>query len=153
MGAWNKDNRCCFSLLIFQDPVDPTQTAIVISSLVPGGVAELGGELFPGDRLVFVNEKYLHNATLSEAVEVLISAPPGNVRLGICKPLAVRVIHFILAVSGRNRHLSWQSKARAVRVICPYLEVSCVEHNGTYLWVNMHGHGVILCRLERKFYF
>ncbi|XP_077189637.1 inaD-like protein isoform X3 [Paroedura picta] len=76
-----------FSILDYQDPLDPTQTAIVISSLVPNGVAERGGELFPGDRLVFVNEKSLHSTTLPEAVEVLKSAPPGNVRLGICKPL------------------------------------------------------------------
>lgn len=59
---------------------------------MPNGVAERGGELFPGDRLVFVNEKKLHNTTLPEAVEVLKSAPPGNVRLGICKPLLVRAV-------------------------------------------------------------
>ncbi|KFQ36221.1 InaD-like, partial [Mesitornis unicolor] len=71
----------------FQDPLDPTRTAIVISSLVAGGVAERGGELLPGDRLVFVNEKSLDSATLAEAVEVLKSVPPGTVSLGICKPL------------------------------------------------------------------
>ncbi|XP_065411475.1 inaD-like protein isoform X2 [Chrysemys picta bellii] len=76
-----------FSILDYQDPLDPTRTAIVISSLVAGGVAERGGELLPGDRLVFVNEKYLDNATLAEAVEVLKSVPPGTIRLGICKPL------------------------------------------------------------------
>lgn len=62
----------------------------MISSLVAGGVAERGGELLPGDRLVFVNEKYLDSATLAEAVEVLKSVPPGTVSLGICKPLVVR---------------------------------------------------------------
>nr|XP_048717181.1 inaD-like protein isoform X1 [Caretta caretta] len=76
-----------FSILDYQDPLDPTRTAIVISSLVADGVAERGGELLPGDRLVFVNEKYLDNATLAEAVEVLKSVPPGTIRLGICKPL------------------------------------------------------------------
>uniref|UniRef100_A0A8C4V8H0 PATJ crumbs cell polarity complex component n=1 Tax=Falco tinnunculus TaxID=100819 RepID=A0A8C4V8H0_FALTI len=76
-----------FSILDYQDPLDPTRTAIVISSLVAGGVAERGGELLPGDRLVFVNEKYLDSATLAEAVEVLKSVPPGTVSLGICKPL------------------------------------------------------------------
>ncbi|XP_038268893.1 inaD-like protein isoform X3 [Dermochelys coriacea] len=76
-----------FSILDYQDPLDPSRTAIVISSLVAGGVAERGGELLPGDRLVFVNEKYLDNATLAEAVEVLKSVPPGTIRLGICKPL------------------------------------------------------------------
>ncbi|XP_053099210.1 inaD-like protein isoform X2 [Hemicordylus capensis] len=76
-----------FSILDYQDPLDPTQTAFVVSSLVPNGVAERGGELFPGDRLIFVNKTCLHNTTLEEAVEVLKSAPPGNVLLGICKPL------------------------------------------------------------------
>ncbi|POI33899.1 hypothetical protein CIB84_002349, partial [Bambusicola thoracicus] len=80
-------NGLGFSILDYQDPLDPTRTAIVISSLVAGGVAERGGELLPGDRLVFVNEKYLDSATLTEAVEVLKSVPPGRVSLGICKPL------------------------------------------------------------------
>ncbi|XP_030311143.1 inaD-like protein isoform X3 [Calypte anna] len=80
-------NGLGFSILDYQDPLDPTRTAIVISSLVAGGVAERGGELSPGDRLVFVNEKCLDSATLAEAVEVLKSVPPGTVSLGICKPL------------------------------------------------------------------
>ncbi|XP_031459360.1 inaD-like protein isoform X2 [Phasianus colchicus] len=80
-------NGLGFSILDYQDPLDPTRTAIVISSLVAGGVAERGGELLPGDRLVFVNEKYLDSTTLTEAVEVLKSVPPGRVSLGICKPL------------------------------------------------------------------
>uniref|UniRef100_A0A8C3PJF4 PATJ crumbs cell polarity complex component n=1 Tax=Calidris pygmaea TaxID=425635 RepID=A0A8C3PJF4_9CHAR len=80
-------NGLGFSILDYQDPLDPTRTAIVISSLVAGGVAERGGELLPGDRLVFVNEKSLDSATLAEAVEVLKSVPPGTVSLGICKPL------------------------------------------------------------------
>ncbi|NXD10297.1 INADL protein, partial [Nothocercus nigrocapillus] len=80
-------NGLGFSILDYQDPLDPMRTAIVISSLVAGGVAERGGELLPGDRLVFVNEKSLDSATLAEAVEVLKSVPPGTVSLGICKPL------------------------------------------------------------------
>ncbi|XP_034978613.2 inaD-like protein isoform X1 [Zootoca vivipara] len=76
-----------FSILDYQDPLDPTKAAFVVSSLVPNGVAERGGELFPGDRLVFVNDMCLHNTTLAEAVEVLKSVPPGKVHLGICKPL------------------------------------------------------------------
>ncbi|XP_062437748.1 inaD-like protein isoform X2 [Rhea pennata] len=80
-------NGLGFSILDYQDPLDPTRTAIVISSLVAGGVAERGGELLPGDRLVFVNDKSLDSATLAEAVEVLKSVPPGTVSLGICKPL------------------------------------------------------------------
>ncbi|NXE65542.1 INADL protein, partial [Calcarius ornatus] len=80
-------NGLGFSILDYQDPLDPAGTAIVISSLVPGGVAERGGQILPGDRLVFVNEKHLDGATLAEAVEVLKSVPPGTVSLGICKPL------------------------------------------------------------------
>lgn len=82
-------------LLVFQDPLDPTKTAFVISSLVPCGVAERGAALFPGDRLVSVNGVYLHNIGLEEAVEVLKSVPPGEVHLGICKPLVVSNIQFI----------------------------------------------------------
>ncbi|XP_065767936.1 inaD-like protein isoform X4 [Muntiacus reevesi] len=76
-----------FSILDYQDPLDPTRSVIVIRSLVPNGVAERGGELLPGDRLVSVNQYCLDNVTLAEAVEVLKAVPPGTVRLGICKPL------------------------------------------------------------------
>uniref|UniRef100_A0A669PIA5 PATJ crumbs cell polarity complex component n=1 Tax=Phasianus colchicus TaxID=9054 RepID=A0A669PIA5_PHACC len=92
-------NGLGFSILDYQDPLDPTRTAIVISSLVAGGVAERGGELLPGDRLVFVNEKYLDSTTLTEAVEVLKSVPPGRVSLGICKPLVVSTWIFSLSFS------------------------------------------------------
>nr|XP_020645546.1 inaD-like protein [Pogona vitticeps] len=83
----NSQTGLGFSILDYQDPLEPTKAAFVVSSLVPNGVAERGGELFPGDRLVFVNDTCLHNMTLGEAVEVLKSVPPGNVNLGICKPL------------------------------------------------------------------
>ncbi|VFV31167.1 inad-like [Lynx pardinus] len=76
-----------FSILDYQDPLDPTRSVIVIRSLVADGVAERAGELLPGDRLVSVNEYSLENTTLAEAVEVLKAVPPGIVRLGICKPL------------------------------------------------------------------
>uniref|UniRef100_A0A6I8PGW0 PATJ crumbs cell polarity complex component n=1 Tax=Ornithorhynchus anatinus TaxID=9258 RepID=A0A6I8PGW0_ORNAN len=79
-----------FSILDYQDPLDPTRTVIVIRSLVANGVAERGGQLLPGDRLVFVNDESLDGATLAEAVDVLKAAAPGVVRLGICKPLVVR---------------------------------------------------------------
>ncbi|XP_072853822.2 inaD-like protein isoform X2 [Pogona vitticeps] len=82
----NSQTGLGFSILDYQDPLEPTKAAFVVSSLVPNGVAERGGELFPGDRLVFVNDTCLHNMTLGEAVEVLKSVPPGNVNLGICKP-------------------------------------------------------------------
>ncbi|XP_029461410.1 multiple PDZ domain protein isoform X2 [Rhinatrema bivittatum] len=76
-----------FSILDYQDPVDPANTVIVIRSLVPGGVAEQNGKLLPGDRLMFVNEINLENATLEEAVQALKGAPAGRVRIGVSKPL------------------------------------------------------------------
>nr|XP_014352293.1 PREDICTED: inaD-like protein [Latimeria chalumnae] len=76
-----------FSILDYQDPLDPARTVVVIRSLVAGGVAESNGGLLPGDRLVFISDNYLDNLTLAEAVEVIKSVPPGKVHLGICKPL------------------------------------------------------------------
>lgn len=87
----------------------------MISSLVAGGVAERGGELLPGDRLVFVNEKYLDSTTLTEAVEVLKSVPPGRVSLGICKPLVVRTWIFF-------SHSVMCLKSRAIQVEFFFLE-------------------------------
>uniref|UniRef100_H0WTI1 Multiple PDZ domain protein n=1 Tax=Otolemur garnettii TaxID=30611 RepID=H0WTI1_OTOGA len=76
-----------FSILDYQDPVDPASTVIVIRSLVPGGVAEKDGRLLPGDRLMFVNDISLDNSSLEEAVEALKGAPSGAVRIGVAKPL------------------------------------------------------------------
>ncbi|XP_012494786.1 PREDICTED: inaD-like protein [Propithecus coquereli] len=76
-----------FSILDYQDPLDPTRSVIVIRSLVADGVAERSGGLLPGDRLVSVNEYCLDNTTLAEAVEILKAVPRGTVCLGICKPL------------------------------------------------------------------
>ncbi|XP_069777307.1 multiple PDZ domain protein isoform X3 [Narcine bancroftii] len=76
-----------FSILDYQDPVDPLRTVIVIRSLVPGGVAEQDSRLLPGDRLMFVNNINLENATLEEAVQVLKGASGGTVRIGVAKPL------------------------------------------------------------------
>ncbi|XP_078532022.1 multiple PDZ domain protein isoform X5 [Lissotriton helveticus] len=78
-----------FSILDYQDPVDPASTVIVIRSLVPGGIAEQDGRLLPGDRLMFVNEINLENASLDEAVQALKGAPAGKVRIGVTKPLPV----------------------------------------------------------------
>ncbi|XP_044283650.1 multiple PDZ domain protein isoform X16 [Varanus komodoensis] len=76
-----------FSILDYQDPVDPVNTVIVIRSLVPGGVAEQDGRLLPGDRLMFVNDVSLENGSLEEAVQALKGAPMGTVRIGVAKPL------------------------------------------------------------------
>uniref|UniRef100_A0A8D0X335 Multiple PDZ domain crumbs cell polarity complex component n=1 Tax=Sus scrofa TaxID=9823 RepID=A0A8D0X335_PIG len=78
-----------FSILDYQDPVDPASTVIVIRSLVPGGVAEKDGRLLPGDRLMFVNDVNLENSSLEEAVQALKGAPSGTVRIGVAKPLPV----------------------------------------------------------------
>ncbi|XP_063177557.1 multiple PDZ domain protein isoform X26 [Chroicocephalus ridibundus] len=76
-----------FSILDYQDPVDPANTVIVIRSLVPGGVAEQDGRLLPGDRLMFVNDINLENGSLEEAVQALKGAPTGIVKIGVAKPL------------------------------------------------------------------
>ncbi|NXJ32519.1 MPDZ protein, partial [Ciconia maguari] len=76
-----------FSILDYQDPVDPANTVIVIRSLVPGGVAEQDGRLLPGDRLMFVNDINLENGSLEEAVQALKGAPAGTVKIGVAKPL------------------------------------------------------------------
>jgi len=63
------------------------ETVIIIRSLVPGGAAQLDGRLVPGDRLMFVNDARLENASLDEAVQALKGAPRGRVLLGVAKPL------------------------------------------------------------------
>ncbi|XP_026202277.1 inaD-like protein [Anabas testudineus] len=84
-----QDKGLGFSILDYQDPLDPGRCVMVIRSLVPGGSAERHGGLLPGDQLVSVNQTQLDLVTLAQAVEVLKSAPPGTVRLGIRKPLVV----------------------------------------------------------------
>ena len=66
--------------------MNPNETIIVIRSLVPGGVAQQDGRLIPGDRLLFVNDINLENASLDEAVQVLKGAPKGVVQIGVAKP-------------------------------------------------------------------
>lgn len=67
--------------------MNPNETVIVIRSLVPGGVAQQDGRLIPGDRLLFVNETILENASLDVAVQALKGAPKGKVLVGVAKPL------------------------------------------------------------------
>ncbi|KAG8223742.1 hypothetical protein J437_LFUL003107 [Ladona fulva] len=76
-----------FSILDYQDPMNPSETVIVIRSLVPGGVAQTDGRLVPGDRLLAVNEARLENASLDRAVQALKGAPRGVVRIAVAKPL------------------------------------------------------------------
>lgn len=56
---------------------------------MPGGVAQVDGQLIPGDRLLFVNDIALENATLDQAVQALKGAPKGTVRIGVAKPLPI----------------------------------------------------------------
>ena len=78
-----------FSILDYQDPLNPSESVIVIRSLVPGGVAQQDGRLIPGDRLMFVNNIPLENANLDTAVQALKGAAQGVVRIGVAKPLPV----------------------------------------------------------------
>ncbi|XP_033996846.1 LOW QUALITY PROTEIN: inaD-like protein [Trematomus bernacchii] len=80
-----RDKGLGFSILDYQDPLDPGRCVMVIRSLVAGGSADRLGALLPGDQLVSVNHTQLDLLTLGQAVEVLKSAPPGRVRLGIRK--------------------------------------------------------------------
>ena len=86
------------------------ETVIIIRSLVPGGVAQIDGRLVPGDRLMFVNNVGLENASLDEAVQALKGAPRGRVvLLGVAKPLPLpdvgetNTTHDFITVS----YLSW----------------------------------------------
>lgn len=82
-----------------QDPLDVARSVIVIRSVVPGGVADTHGGLLPGDQLVFVNDTHLDTCSLAQAVEVLKSAPPGIVYLGIRKPLVCNYGPVLLTIS------------------------------------------------------
>lgn len=97
-----------FSILDYQDPIDPNDTVIVIRSLVPGGVAQLDGRLIPGDRLLFVNDTVLENASLDQAVQALKGAPKGIVRIGVAKPLPIpdTVAHSSLVDVDPSRYIT-----------------------------------------------
>ncbi|KAL7021905.1 hypothetical protein ACKWTF_012070 [Chironomus riparius] len=77
-----------FSILDYQDPLDTDATVIVVRGLIPGGAAESANVIFPGDRIVSVNEHNLRNVTLDEAVQVLKSIPLGYAQIGLCRPLS-----------------------------------------------------------------
>ncbi|RZB40534.1 patj -like, partial [Asbolus verrucosus] len=81
------DRGLGFSILDYQDPLDPRSTVIVVRSLVPNGAAEHDGRITPGDRLISVDDKIIKNATLDQAVQALKGTLPGPVKLGISKPL------------------------------------------------------------------
>jgi hypothetical protein len=76
-----------FSILDYQDPLNMSETVIVVRSLVPGGVAQLDGRLVPGDRIIYVNTVQLEHASLDAAVQALKGAPFGPVNVGIARPI------------------------------------------------------------------
>ena len=65
------DRGLGFSILDYQDPLNQSDTVIVVRSLVPGGVAQVDGRLVPGDRIMYVNTIVLHHASLDTAVQAL----------------------------------------------------------------------------------
>lgn len=77
-----------FSILDYQDPIDSDGTVIVVRGLIPGGSAELSNLIFPGDRLVYVNQENLNGLNLDQAVNILKCMPLGIVKLGLCRPLS-----------------------------------------------------------------
>ena len=78
-----------FSVLEYADPAHRGETVIVVKSLVPGGPAHVDGRIVPGDRLLFVNDTPLVNASLDTAVHALKTAPVGTVVIGVAKPLPI----------------------------------------------------------------
>ena len=76
-----------FSILDYQDPENANATVIVVRSLIPGGMAQQDGRIVPGDRLVYVNDVRLDNASLDSAVQALKGAAFGPVKLGIARPI------------------------------------------------------------------
>lgn len=91
--------------------MNPNDTVIVIRSLVPGGVAQQDGRLLPGDRLLFVNNQNLENASLEQAVQALKGAPKGIVIVGVAKPLplsesAIQLASATTAPNAVNNSLS-----------------------------------------------
>ncbi|GMT17003.1 hypothetical protein PFISCL1PPCAC_8300, partial [Pristionchus fissidentatus] len=107
-----------FSIVDYRDPIHPSESVIVVQSLVPGGIAQADGRIVPGDRLLFVNEHDLSNSTLERAVSVLKSAPMGRVRLGIAKPISVeqnRSIAHTPLYSRSERLLAARSSPRLSR--------------------------------------
>ncbi|KAA0712135.1 InaD-like protein [Triplophysa tibetana] len=111
-----------FSILDYQDPLDVTRSVIIIRSLLPGGVADHHGGLLPGDQLVFVNDVHLDTYSLAQAVEVLKSAPPGKVELGIRKPLVQEnssVEHSPWPVEGTEEQLEARDTISRTHIAMP----------------------------------
>lgn len=86
--------------------MNPSETVIVIRSLVPGGVAQQDGRLLPGDRLLFVNDQNLENASLEQAVQALKGTNKGVVVVGVAKPLPLPESTLQLAAAAASSQVS-----------------------------------------------
>jgi len=73
-----------FTVKEYDDPKDQRRSIIMVTSITPGGIAEMNGKLSLGDLLVFVDDKSLEGASLNEAVKAL-KETNGQVRLGVLK--------------------------------------------------------------------
>ncbi|KAK3592866.1 hypothetical protein CHS0354_004087 [Potamilus streckersoni] len=117
------DKGLGFSILDYQDPANPSETVIVIRSLVPGGVAQQDGRLVPGDRLIFVNDVNLETATLDEAVQTLKGAPKGLVQIGVAKPLPLSE-----AFQDRSNNISLESQIAAFNSLSSHIAAQPPPH-------------------------
>lgn len=96
-AMWNSDSQFIdllktedglgFSILDYQDPLDASDSVIVIRGLIPGGSADLSKLIFPGDKLISVDDVQLKGKNLNEVVSLLKSLQIGLVKLEISKPL------------------------------------------------------------------
>uniref|UniRef100_A0A7N8X7M4 PATJ crumbs cell polarity complex component n=1 Tax=Mastacembelus armatus TaxID=205130 RepID=A0A7N8X7M4_9TELE len=150
-----RDKGLGFSILDYQDPLDPSRCVMVIRSLVPGGSAEHHGGLLPGDQLVSVNQTQLDLLTLAQAVEVLKSAPPGIVRLGICKPLVSQDLQGLGLVDNEISKTTFnilssqpnQTHNKSQRVFLPY-RVEVWTDEGQSLGLSIVGGRQVIKRLR-----
>ena len=84
------DRGLGFSILDYQDPLNMSDTVIVVRSLVPGGVAQVDGRIVPGDRIMYVNSIILHHASLDTAVQALKGKPLDfPIKISIAAPFCL----------------------------------------------------------------
>lgn len=91
--------------------MNPSETVIVIRSLVPGGVAQQDGRLLPGDRLLFVNDQNLENASLDQAVQALKGTNKGVVVVGVAKPLPLPESTLQLAAAASSQVSDYRDRS------------------------------------------
>uniref|UniRef100_A0A1I8IM30 PDZ domain-containing protein n=1 Tax=Macrostomum lignano TaxID=282301 RepID=A0A1I8IM30_9PLAT len=114
-------------LCIAIDPLCSDRTVIIVRSLVPGGLAHKDGRILPGDRLLYVNDVRLEQATLEEAVQCLKSAPEGRIVIGVAKPspLAAASVDaaaaLAAAVAKQQQQQQQQQKQQSCRYSTPQL--------------------------------